>query len=256
MALIKIDHLPETIKVNSPLYMIIPEPGKMNDIPIRDRKILYLLHGLSDDASAWQRYTSIEIYARLYGLVVVMPSFGRSIYIDQPNGQYYFTYLVDELPQYLEDVFGIVPHQENTLIAGLSMGGYGAMKAAFLHPEKYFTAASFSGVLSLNIMSTLADEKLSSEFSYLFGDLTKLPGSMHDPAAWLQKAVQNKTTLPRLLISCGKQDEVYPLNMQFHEACKKSGIEVEYRDRDGKHEWTFWDLEIQWFLSRVLDPIE
>ncbi len=92
--------------------------------------MLYLLHGLSQDASAWQRYSSFETLADAYGLVVVMPSAGRSFYIDQPNGQRYFTYLTEELPQYLADVFGLAPRREDTFIAGSSMGGYGAFKAA------------------------------------------------------------------------------------------------------------------------------
>ena len=145
MALVRIDHVPETVKVNLPLNVILPDPGRMQGVPVRDRKVLYLLHGLSDDASAWQRYSSIETVASAYGLVVVMPSVGRSFYLDQPNGQAYFTYLVDELPRYLSDVFDLAPRRENTLIAGLSMGGYGTLKAALLHPELYSAAAMFFG---------------------------------------------------------------------------------------------------------------
>src|SRR5512136_2289478 len=109
MALLHIDHVPETVKVNLPLNIILPDPGKMGEIPVARRKVLYLLHGLSDDASAWQRFTSIETVAATYGLVVVMPSVGRSFYTDQPNGPKYFTYLTEELPQYLKDVFGLAP---------------------------------------------------------------------------------------------------------------------------------------------------
>jgi len=72
-----------------------------------------------------------------------MPSVGRSFYADLPNGQNYFTYLLEELPQYLSDVFDLSPRREDTLIAGLSMGGYGAFKAAFLHPERFAAAGSF-----------------------------------------------------------------------------------------------------------------
>ena len=86
-----------------------------------------------------------------------MPSVGRSFYIDQPNGQHYFTYLTEELPRYLTDVFGLAPRREDTLIAGNSMGGYGAFKAALLHPERYSAAASFSGVLSLAIPERLPE---------------------------------------------------------------------------------------------------
>lgn len=112
MAYLHIDHLPETVKVQSPLNIILPDPGTMSGVPVRERKVLYLLHGLSDDASAWQRYSAIETYAKTYGIVVVMPSVSRSFYLDQPNGQKYFTYVTEELPQYLQDVFGIVPDRE------------------------------------------------------------------------------------------------------------------------------------------------
>src|SRR4030065_2848356 len=158
MALIRIEHIPETVKVNLPLYIILPDPGKMGDVPVAQRKVLYLLHGLSDDGSAWVRFTAIERLAALYGLVVVMPSVSRSFYIDQPNGQNYFSYLTDELPCYLRQVFGLSPRREDTLIAGNSMGGYGAFKAAFLRPELYSIAASFSGVLSLEFITAFPNE--------------------------------------------------------------------------------------------------
>jgi len=178
MAIIRMDHIPESVEMNLPLNLIVPEPGEMKGVPLAERKVLYLLHGLSDDASAWGRFTKIELYARKYGLVVVMPSVGRSFYTDQANGQHYFTYLVEELPRYLEEVFGIKPAREKTLIAGLSMGGYGAMKAALLHPEHYFAAGSFSGLLSLSIVNFApADDSMRVEFEYLFGNLEDLPGS-------------------------------------------------------------------------------
>ncbi len=82
MALIRMDHLTENLKVNLPLYLIVPEPGDMHGVPVSGRKVLYLLHGLSDDASAWPRFSTIETVAKRYGLVVVMPSVGRSFYLD------------------------------------------------------------------------------------------------------------------------------------------------------------------------------
>ena len=255
MALVRIDHVPETVKVNLPLNVILPDPVRMQGVPVRNRKVLYLLHGLSDDASAWQRYSSIETVASAYGLVVVMPSAGRSFYLDQPNGQAYFTYLVEELPRYLSNVFGLVPRREDTLIAGLSMGGYGTLKAALLHPELYSAAACFSGVLSLEIMNADPGDPRRDEFALLFGDLAKLPGGEHDPAAWLQRASRNPAALPRLFVSCGRQDDLYPLNRAFPDACRALGIPVEYHEEDGKHDWLFWDSAIKRFLAAVLGPL-
>ena len=255
MALLRIDHVPETVKVNLPMNIILPDPGKMGGVAVARRKVLYLLHGLSDDASAWQRYTAIESIAALYGLVVIMPSAGRSFYADLPNGQNYFSYLTDELPGYLQKVFGLSPRREDTLIAGNSMGGYGAFKAAFLHPELYSAAASFSGVLSLAFITDYPNDPRRGEFEYLFGDLDKMTGSEHDPAAWLKRAANNPGKLPGLYIACGRQDDLYPLNKQFYAACQSQGIHVDYHEEDGFHDWFFWNAQIQHFLAANLRPI-
>ena len=255
MTLLRIDHVPETVKVNLPLNIILPDPGKMGGVPVARRKVLYLLHGLSDDGSAWQRYTAIESIAALYGLVVIMPSAGRSFYTDQPNGQNYFTYLTDELPRYLKAVFGLSPRRADTLIAGNSMGGYGAFKAAFLRPELYSAAASFSGLLSLTFITAYPNDPRRGEFEYLFGDLGKMTGSEHDPAVWLKRAANDPGKLPYLFIACGRQDDLYPLNTQFYAACQSLGIQVDYHEEDGFHDWFYWNAQIQRFLAANLRQI-
>jgi S-formylglutathione hydrolase FrmB len=252
MALIRLDHTPETTKANQALDIILPDPGSIIGVPVRDRKVLYLLHGLSDDGSAWQRYSTVETLARMYGLVVVMPSVGRSFYIDLPNSQQYFTYLMEELPRYLADVFNLQPSRENTLIAGLSMGGYGAFKAALLHPERFYAAASFSGFLSVKFMKSNPDDLRTKEFTTVFGDLNHLSGSEHDPAQWLADAVKRKITLPRLFMACGRQDELYPLNQLFLADCAALGVPVEFHEEDAGHEWLFWDAQLRRFLASVL----
>ena len=252
MALIHIDHTPQTTRVCQPLNIIVPDPGKMSNIPVRERKVLYLLHGLSDDASAWQRYTSIETLASDYGLVVVMPSAGRSFYTDLPNGQSYFTYLMEELPHYLADVFDLTPKREDTFIAGVSMGGYGAIKAALLYPERFLAAASLSGLLSLKFLEVYPDDPRQKEFTYVFGDLSKLTGSSNDPETWLKKAASNISALPSLYIACGRQDDLYPLNKMFQAECQSLGINLEFHEEDARHAWYFWDEQIRKFITSVL----
>ncbi len=253
MALVRIDHVSEAVKMNLPLYVILPDPGKMGGVPVAQRKVLYLLHGISQDASAWPRFSTIESVAAAYGLVVVMPSVGRSFYVDLPNGQKYFTYLTEELPQYVADVFGLKPLREDTLIAGISMGGYGTFKAALIRPELYSAAASISGFLSLEFIKAFPNDPRLPEFRSLFGDLDKLTGSEHDPAVWLQRAAKNPAGLPRLYIACGKQEDVYPLSGLFYAACRSLGISVEYHEEDAGHNWLFWNPEIQRFLATVLE---
>lgn len=255
MALIHIDHVPETVGLNLPLNIIIPNPGQMGGVPVSQRKVLYLLHGLSDDGSAWQRYTSIETLAAAYGLVVVMPSVGRSFYTDQPNGQKYFSYLTEELPRYLADVFGLASRREDTFIAGNSMGGYGAIKAALLHPELYSDAASFSGVLSLEILKLDPSDWRRREFSLLFGPLDQIVGGEHDPSTWLKRVAQNPSAVPNLFIYVGRQEDIYPLSGYFHQACQSLGMKSEYHEEDGQHNWFLWDRQIRQFLASILGPM-
>ena len=94
-----------------------------------DPPLLYLLHGLSDDHTAWTRFTSVERYAAEHGLAVVMPSAGRSFYADERHGHAYWTYVADELPQVVRRFFRVTDDPARTYVAGLSMGGYGALFA-------------------------------------------------------------------------------------------------------------------------------
>lgn len=253
MALLHITHKPESIKMDMPLDIIVPDPGAMGGVPVGQRKLLYLLHGLSDDSTAWVRFSSVETIARRYGLVVVMPTVHRSFYADQPNGLGYWQYLAEELPQYLANLFALRPAREDTLVAGLSMGGYGAMKCALLHPERYAAAAAFSGVLSLAIFQTHAGDERQDEFAHIFGDLRKLPGSQHDPAVWLANAAKNPAGLPRLYVSCGTADDLLPLNRLFKMQCAQLGVPLEYSEEEGAaHTWPFWDKEIGRFLRFAL----
>ena len=124
------------------------------DRPQADRPIpaLYLLHGLSDDETIWMRRSSIELFANRYYLAVVMPCGDRSFYSDLPNGSNYFQYVGEELPSLMESYFHLRTDREGRFIAGLSMGGFGAARAALTYPECYAAWGSLSGMVDLTPM--------------------------------------------------------------------------------------------------------
>ena len=106
----------------------------------------------------------------------------------------------------------------------------------------------------MQFLNAFPNDPRQPEFATLFGDLDKLPGSEHDPAVWLQQCRCNPAALPRLFIACGRQDDLYPLNVMFNAACQELGVPVEYHEEDGNHDWFFWDRQIQRFLAAVLGP--
>jgi len=255
MAFLRIDHDPESIGMCLPLNLILPEPAVLRTRDLEDFPVLYLLHGLSDDASAWPRYSNIEDLANRHGLVVVMPSAGRSIYTDQDNGQAYFSYVTEELPAYLHRMFRLTQAREKTYVAGLSMGGYGAFKAAFLHPELYSAALSLSGLLVLDPAMMPPDKafdpKLRHEMDLVFGGMDTIAGTPNDPVTWLRMIAAEPARFPKLYISCGTSDDLLEMSRFFAKGLLQAGIPVDYEEHPGGHTWSYWTEHIAVWLKKI-----
>lgn len=149
----------DTLGVNTSLVVLLPQPAltQIGVAPVvreHGTPVLYLLHGLSDDSSIWTRLTSIERYAGELGVAVVMPQVERSFYCDMANGDAYWTFLSEELPAVVAANFKVSTAREDTFVAGLSMGGYGAFKWALRQPERFGAAASLSGALDVVAMAS------------------------------------------------------------------------------------------------------
>src|SRR3954447_5591741 len=159
MALLSCDFFAETLEVGTSMTVVLPQQtaeqigvASVADAPAHGFPLLYLLHGLSDDHTAWLRYTSIERYATARGLAVVMPAVHRSFYADEKHGHAYWQFVSDELPQVVHSFFRVSERRQDTFVAGLSMGGYGALKLGLSHPERFGAVASLSGVADVRAL--------------------------------------------------------------------------------------------------------
>jgi S-formylglutathione hydrolase FrmB len=133
MSLIRCNFFSEVLELGTSMTVLLPQPvaaqiGVAAPVDAAPPPVLYLLHGLTDDDTAWTRYTSIERYAGGLGLAVVMPQAHRSFYADEAYGMRFWEFLSDELPRLTQHFFRVSGRREDTFVAGLSMGGYGAMK--------------------------------------------------------------------------------------------------------------------------------
>ncbi|MBK0332312.1 esterase family protein [Brachybacterium sp. MASK1Z-5] len=202
--------------------------------------VLYLLHGLSDDCTIWERRTSIERYAAERGIAVVMPEVRRSFYTDEAVGEKYWTFVSEELPQLLARTFRISTAREDTFVAGLSMGGFGAFKLALNHSERFAAAASLSGAL----------DPVALDLSQHAGQLAQriwggqdIAGTSDDLMGLLGSA--DPTALPQLFLDCGTEDHLVTQNQAFIDLAEERGIDLTSRLRPGTHAWEFWDRGIQ-----------
>lgn len=249
MALTVLNFFSSELKMCTQVYICLPDPNGLNGKPMEERTVLWLLHGLSDDATAWSRYSRIEKFAAEHDLVVVMPFGGRSMYCDNCLGQNFFTHITEELPRYLRTLFGISADRDKNMIAGLSMGGMGAMKMALTYPDRYFAAGSFSGVLDYTDVELVNVERMKAEFPFMLPMMDDPSNSPLNPTALLNGEKHKNL---KLYVSCGLQDSLLPTSYRFLEKAEKEGLAVESCFEDGTHEWGFWNRHVQRFIEFAL----
>lgn len=254
MPLIHCNFFSPTLQVACSVDLILPQPPTdASGLPVETvnrHPVLYLLHGLSDDHTIWQRRTAIERYVEGYDLAVVMPAVQRSFYTDMACGPRYWTFISEELPRLLRALFPLSAARADNFVAGLSMGGYGAFKLALTYPERYAAAASFSGALDIGA-AVQGDAAWQTELRWIFGDLTQLAGSQHDLLALAERLATAGTPSPQLYQWCGTEDFLYPANLRFRDRARQLGLALTYAEGPGGHEWVHWDRQIEYFLHQL-----
>lgn len=221
------------------------------DIADADREktpVVYLLHGQSDDHTSWLRNTSADRYAADRHMALVIPEVQRSYYADMAYGLAYRTYITEELPGIVERLFGLTPDRERTFVAGLSMGGHGALKCALGHPGQYAACAAFSSVTDT---ARRAEWMPEGEVISVWGDGVK-------PEEDIFRLAESCAALPpperpRIYMSCGREDHLLDHNEKFHRHLEDLGIKHTYETWSGSHEWGFWDQSLPKALDFFLE---
>lgn len=209
--------------------------------------VLYLLHGMSDDHTIWSRRTSIERYADERGIAVVMPTTELGWYTNMKHGRQWRSFIGEELPAICHDFFPrISQKREDTYIAGLSMGGYGAYALAMTYPGQYSAAAA----LSAAFLPLRFGRDTEPFWQDIFGTMSEYTGGENDLIALSSRLVREGAPLPRLYMWCGTEDGLYSQNIAMRDHLNKLGWEdFTYEESAGNHNWRCWDEKIQTVLA-------
>ena len=243
MALLHCDFYSETLQVAAAMDVILPQKPRFKG----KFQTLFLLHGLSDDHTVWQRRTSIERYVEGLDLAVVMPAVNRSFYANMASGPRYWDFISQEVPAVARGFFPLSDRRRDNFVAGLSMGGYGAFKLALTLPRRFAAAASLSGALDMARRIEGMDDGMKRELKHIFGRPVK--GTDNDLLHLATRLRRGRAPRPRLFQCCGTEDFLYEHNRSFRDHAASIGLPVEYREGPGAHEWGFWDAYIQQVLD-------
>jgi len=271
MARLRIDFYSQTLHMNSSAVVIMPENlqdfihGGIRRNDEGKIPVVWLLHGMGDDCTAWERFTHVERYALARGIAVVMPGvLNQCYYSNMVKGLRYFDFVAHEVPERFRELFPQFSRsREDNVIAGLSMGGYGALRIGLTYPERYAAIGCFSSGNLLEVESVLPPEGTEgSEFMEpfygvarnVFGTekIIEAMGSDADIDRLLDKAVAGERPLPAVHMYCGTEDFLLGLSDKY--ACHAGAVLPEdkfsYTKAPGMHHWDFWDKWLPVFMDQ------
>lgn len=224
----------------------------------RDPINVILLHGLTGTDTDWlyggnARWMSIQ-----YNLNIFMPSTGNSFYLDKGyEGANCATFIAEELPEYIGKTFGINMERENTMIGGLSMGGYGTLRTALAYPDRFFSCLALSSAIHIRaIADDLRDHKdkvTPYEMTRdIFGDPDELLTSDKNPEVLYSRIKQAGGKAPKIYFACGTEDDLVGANRMFRDFLEKEGADYIYEEGPGRHDWVFWTEYLDRGLAALL----
>ena len=209
--------------------------------------VLYLLHGFTDHYPAWVSYSRITDYARGYQEIIVMPEGDNGFYTNshEDANLAWEDFIVLDLIPYVDGHYRTVALRQGRAIAGLSMGGYGAMKLGLKHPDMFAATASLSGALAAarHREAHSDDPEFQKLVANVFGPPDNPARAAEDPFELVRKVPAEMR--PQLYLSVGSEDSLLQENRDFVKLLSELKIPYQYREFPGKHEWPVWDREIQ-----------
>jgi putative tributyrin esterase len=244
-----------TLKLNSKLmgrempYRVIM-PRDYEFLKETRYPVVYLLHGLSGHYDNWTEKTQVAQYFRGSRCIIVTPEGGDGWYSDSVTAanDKYESYIMQELIPEIDKNFRTKTDRANRAVAGLSMGGYGAIKFGLKYPDKFILAGSFSGALGVVSIPSAQLGDFPS-LKAVFGADDNPVRKANDIFAIIRELPADKIKdLPFIYFACGTEDFLFANNQDFMKLLTEKKVPHEYRQLPGAHTWPFWDNQIQEFI--------
>ncbi len=241
----------QTLNMPVEAEVLIPQAGYKSLKQEDNYKVIVLLHGVRNDRTEWLLKSQIFEMVKELPVLVFMPSAKNSFYVNTYTGYRYMDYISKEIPEFIRTHFRVSDKKEDWLIAGSSMGGYGAFVCGLNHTETFGNIASFSGAVDIT------DDVLQiPEFNMhqLFGPRSEnLAESTNNLFYICDKIEEDKR--PRIFMCCGDLDFLRPMNERYYEKIKDLYDVTAYWG-EGDHDFIYWNEQLKnmfkWFCPEDL----
>ncbi|MVM32209.1 esterase family protein [Spirosoma sp. HMF4905] len=227
--------------------------------------VLYLLHGGTGSFRDWLTKvpdkTLLHQLADQYNIIIVTPDGDpTSYYFDSPliKTSQFETFISKELIDKIDNTYRTVQDRKGRIIAGLSMGGHGAMYISSRHPDLYCAAGSMSGVMNINTSTWKVPADFAKSRSENFARLLGPPAAGDSPyPGYTMVTLADKlkaNNLP-LIFDIGVDDFLIEGNRDLHRQLMENKTPHDYIERPGAHTWDYWGNSLPYqllFFSKIL----
>lgn len=218
--------------------------------------VLYLLHGVYGDYKNWDTMTGLENYAKNLAFIIATPDAGDSWYTNSATipADKFEDYIARDFVSEIDARFRTIRDRHGRAIAGLSMGGYGALKLALKYPQLFAFAGSLSGALNAaqNLDALRADFR--NKLLEVYGNEGSRTRAENDVLVLLN--ARHADPYSYFYLACGTDDFFLDSDRAFVQQLSSKKLAYEYHETPGGHTWEYWDRELQPLLGAVMKQFE
>ena len=216
-------------------------------------RVLYLLHGLYGDYRNWDSYTGLQNYDGKLRLLIVMPDADDAWYTNSATVPLdrFEDYIVKDLISEIDEKYKTIRAAKGRAIAGLSMGGYGAVKLGLKYPQLFAFVGSLSGALNAAQNLDIQRPEFRPKLREVFGDEGSRTRGENDIFQLL--STPHQTPRPYFYLACGTNDFLLETNRALAEQLSSRSINYEYHETPGGHTWAYWDRALLLLLECIED---
>lgn len=261
MAVFRINFFSQSLQRTVNFNMFIPNDvreGSLEENKVR--KTGFFLHGYTGSSEDFWELTYL---AEKYGFAMVMPNGENSFYLDnKATGFGYCTYVGKELVAYVRKTFGLALTREDTFLAGLSMGGFGALHTGLSFPENFGRIVALSSALIVHEVAKIREGGGNDVANYeyyfrCFDDLKALEESENNPETLVKRLKEEGKEIPAIYMACGTEDFLLENNREFHRFLEEQQIGHLYLESKGIHDMVFWkeyfEKSAEWISENKID---
>jgi len=227
-------------------WVVLPEDYQEH--PSQQYPVLYMLHGHGGAPIESIQNSHLLEYIRPQRWILIMPDGKDSYYTNAAEklGDKFEDYIVQDLVSDVETKFRALPKREGRMLAGISMGGFGAEKIGLRHPETYRLIGALSSPADATRRKFSYRRPVNSYvFWKNFGPMGSQTRRDNDPFLLAALHSANQTAMPFFYLGCGTQDNLEKVNHQLAKVFEAHHIPHTYREFSGGHDWLYWDRALQ-----------